>query len=172
MLKERKVKIVLVGLLSIAIMFVLSNYSVVRADDADGIWKTDAESTSTGTETTGSTSSGSTSSGSTSSGITSSGSTSTNYDWDSTDDGFEDAITESSEKNNTSNNSANNTSNTYNVLNNTSNNTLNNTSTTSNSNSLAKTGIEDSKGTLAIILVVSGIVGVYSFRKLREYSNM
>lgn len=65
--------------------------------------------------------------------------------------------------NNTTNNSTNNTSNTLNTLNNT------NRSTT---NSLAKTGIGDTNSILTLIIVVSGIVAVYSYKKLNDYKKL
>lgn len=170
MIKEKNLKIVLVGLLSVVIMFALSNYNIVRADDADGIWGTSTESTSTSDNTnTGSTTPSNTNTENTST----TGNTNTDDDWGTIDDDFENAITENTQTNNATNNSSNNTANntnsTFNVSNNTAN---NNASTTSNSNSLAKTGIEDSKGTVAVILVVCGIVAIYSFKKVREYNNM
>lgn len=77
-------------------------------------------------------------------------------------------------KNNTSNelnNSTNETNVVFNVSN--SNNITNSlNSTTSNSNSLAKTGITDSNGMFAVILIVCGIVAVYSFKKISDYKNM
>ena len=152
-------------------LVVLTSNSIVRADDADGIWGTDTGNTST----SGNANSENVTPANTNIENTStSGNTNTADDWGLNDDGFENAITENTTANNTSNNTANNISNnvvdnTFNVSNNT---TSNNTTTTSNSNSLAKTGIEDSKGIVSVIIVISGIVAIYSFKKIREYNNM
>lgn len=171
MKKIKKSKIILGTILSIALMLTLSNFSIVRADD--DAWPTIG---STEENTSSNTSTGN-----------SSGNTSTNSSLIDDDDPFsnlgaEDWSTPSLE-NTTSNNQTNNTS--ANATNNStadasvvfntsnSNNTTNSSrTTTSNSNSLAKTGIADSNGMIAVILVVCGIVAVYSFKKISDYKNM
>ena len=43
---------------------------------------------------------------------------------------------------------------------------------TTNSNSLAYTGIGDSNGMIALIVIVSGIVAIYSAKKFNDYKNV
>lgn len=50
-------------------------------------------------------------------------------------------------------------------------NTTNNTSTTSNSENLADTGIGDSSA-IALIIIVSAVVAIYSAKKFNEYKNV
>lgn len=45
-------------------------------------------------------------------------------------------------------------------------------STTTNSNSLANTGIGDSNGIIALIIIVSIIIAIYSAKKFNEYKNL
>ena len=47
-----------------------------------------------------------------------------------------------------------------------------NNSTTSNSNSLAYTGIGDSNGMIALIIIISAIVAIYSAKKFNDYKNV
>ena len=47
-----------------------------------------------------------------------------------------------------------------------------NNETTSNSNSLAYTGIGDSNGMIALIVVISAVVAVYSAKKFNDYKNV
>ena len=148
MKKERKFKMVLVVLLSVIMGLTLSSYNIVRADDGDDLLWTGE-------------------SGSTSSSLDSS-----DDDWDDIENEIDNntsnlsSIVDNSQANNNVNNNVNNNMN----INNT--NVANNTPTTANANSLAKTGIEDSKGALAIVVVISVIVAIYSLRKIKEYKNM
>lgn len=50
-------------------------------------------------------------------------------------------------------------------------NTTNNTSTISNSENLADTGIEDS-GVIALVIMISVVVAIYSAKKFNEYKNV
>ena len=163
MKKEKSLKIMLVVLVSVVMTIVLSEFNFVYADD--DIWGTESSSNST---------------------TNSSNSTSDNDPFSDMNDNewatpsLENTTSNSSTNNvvadNTTNTSTNDTAVVFNsTTNNTTNSTKNNTtknSTTSNANSLAKTGIEDSKNMVAIVLVISGIVGIYSFKKVRDYKDM
>ena len=163
MKKVEKLKIMLVILLSVVMTIALSSFNVVCADDIDDIWGTGSSSTTD--------------------------STTSDDDWGTptlenvTDNN--NTVTDNTTTNNTTtNNTTTNNTTTNNTTNNTSTNLVFNTantandtknsinSTTSNANSLAKTGVQDSKGIGAIILVVSGIVGIYSLKKVRDYKDM
>lgn len=151
MRKEKKSTFIFVVLLGVIMMFNLLSCNVVcAADEDDSIWPSPANNTNTNTNTN------------------TSSIDDDDDDWGSIENEIinETNTSNSVVTNNTTNNSTNNT-----VKVNTSN-TTNNSSTIANKNSLAKTGIEDSKGIVAIVLVVSGIVAIYSFRKVQEYKNM
>ena len=45
-------------------------------------------------------------------------------------------------------------------------------STTSNSENLADTGIGDSNGIMALIIVVSAVIAIYSAKKFNDYKNV
>ena len=59
-----------------------------------------------------------------------------------------------------------------NTENDTYNNLIETNSTTTNSNSLAETGIGDSNGIIALIVIISVIVAIYSAKKMNEYKNV
>ena len=69
-----------------------------------------------------------------------------------------------------------NTNNSITFNNITANNTANNSTSTnrsvSNSNSLAKTGLTDSKGFVAVIVLICGISAIYSFKKISDYKRL
>ena len=142
MKKSKISKVMLVMVLSCVMGIVLSNFNIVRAVDDDEIWATSTSDTTNNT--------------------------SDDDGWDTPK--WENAVVNTS-TNNTANtaNTANNTSNVFGTTNNTTNNV---STTTSNANSLAKTGIEDLTGTVAIVLVVCGIVAIYSLKKVKEYKDM
>ena len=48
----------------------------------------------------------------------------------------------------------------------------NSNSTTSNADNLAETGLEDSNGFIALIIMVSIIVAIYSVKKMNDYKNL
>lgn len=92
--------------------------------------------------------------------------TSNNTTNDTTNDTneFENAIEKNVvNKNNTTNNVTNNTTNKLNTL---------NSSNKATTNSLAKTGIGDANSIITLIIVVSGIVAVYSYKKLNDYKKL
>ncbi len=164
MKKVEKSKVILGIILSIVIILALSNFSIVRADD--DAWPTTGSSTENATNESNST-----------------GSLTTEDDpfLNLSDENWSTPATENTANNTTNDtsnqvsNSSNETNNVVNVTNtitNTNNNTNSVKSTTSNSNSLAKTGIADSNGMFAVILIVCGIVAVYSFKKVSDYKNM
>ena len=149
--KLLKSKIILGILISVIMVFALSSFYIVCADD---VWPGTTETTTGSTE-----------------------SSSISDDGDPFDSGnWSTPSLENNTVNNSTNvsldNNVNNSTNdiVFNTTNNTTTNKVN--STTSNSNSLAKTGIEDSNGMLAVILVVAGIVAIYSFKKINDYKNM
>ena len=83
--------------------------------------------------------------------------------------------------NNTTNGSltANNTATNNNVTNNTIRNTTNNTSNTVNtnanrnaSNTLAKTGLSNTNGIVALVLVVCAVSAIYSYKKVNDYKKL
>lgn len=87
------------------------------------------------------------------------------------------------EDNNTVNNTTNDLENGFanveveNEVNNTVENEYNNlyttrNSTTSNSENLADTGIGDSNGVMALIVIVSVVVAIYSAKKMSDYKNV
>lgn len=45
-------------------------------------------------------------------------------------------------------------------------------STTSNANNLADTGLDNSNGIIALIVVISLIVAIYSVKKMNDYNNL
>ncbi len=147
-MKNSKVlKIILMVLLSGIIAITMSNVSIVRAADEFDWNDLDGDTSSNTTEE------------------------------NTTDNNFATTPTETNNTtNDTTNNAVDNTG-FYSTTNSSANNTTNNSSvnkssTTSNSNSLAKTGIKDSKGTVSLIVVVCGIVAVYSLKKVRDYKDM
>lgn len=73
---------------------------------------------------------------------------------------------------NTSTNSSNSTLTTNSISNNTntSNNTVNRS--VSNTDTLAKTGLSDSKGTVTLIVVLCGISAIYSYKKINDYKKL
>ena len=82
--------------------------------------------------------------------------------------------TNNTNTNNTTNSSltANNTTNNT-VRNTATNNTTNNTSKTNNNvNTLAKTGLSDTNGIVALIVVVCGVSAIYSFKKVNDYKKL
>lgn len=81
--------------------------------------------------------------------------------------------TTNSNTNSNSSLAANNTTN--NTTRNTTNNTTNNTSNTNtnrNVNTLAKTGLSDTNGIVALIVVVCGVSAIYSFKKVNDYKKL
>lgn len=84
--------------------------------------------------------------------------------------------TNNTNTNNTTNSSltANNNTTTNNTVRNTAtNNTTNNTSKTNNNvNTLAKTGLSDTNGIVALIVVVCGVSAIYSFKKVNDYKKL
>ena len=82
--------------------------------------------------------------------------------------------TNNTNTNNTTNSSltANNTTNNT-VRNTATNNTTNNTSKTNNNvNTLAKTGLSDTNGIVALIVVVCGVSAIYSYKKVNDYKKL
>ena len=82
--------------------------------------------------------------------------------------------TNNTNTNNTTNSSltANNTTNNT-VRNTATNNTTNNTSKTHNNvNTLAKTGLSDTNGIVALIVVVCGVSAIYSYKKVNDYKKL
>ena len=84
--------------------------------------------------------------------------------------------TNNTNTNNTTNSSltANNNTTTNNTVRNTAtNNTTNNTSKTNNNvNTLAKTGLSDTNGIVALIVVVCGVSAIYSYKKVNDYKKL
>ena len=157
MKKEKSLKIMLVVLVSVIMTIVLSGFNFVYADD--DAWGSDTGSTSSASDNDPF-------------------SDLNDSDWGTPtlENTTNNTVANNVIENNVTNTPANDTAVVFNsTTNNTTNSTKNNTtknSTTSNANSLAKTGIEDSKNILAIVLVISGIVGIYSFMKVRDYKDM
>ena len=56
------------------------------------------------------------------------------------------------------------------ILNNTNNNVVNRSVT--NTDTLAKTGLSDSKGMVTLIVVLCGISAVYSYKKINDYKKL
>ena len=83
--------------------------------------------------------------------------------------------TNNTNTNNTTNSSltANNTTTNNTVRNTATNNTTNNTSKTNNDvNTLAKTGLSDTNGIVALIVVVCGVSAIYSYKKVNDYKKL
>ena len=83
--------------------------------------------------------------------------------------------TNNTNTNNTTNSSltANNTTTNNTVRNTATNNTTNNTSKTNNNvNTLAKTGLSDTNGIVALIVVVCGVSAIYSYKKVNDYKKL
>ena len=83
--------------------------------------------------------------------------------------------TNNTNTNNTTNSSltANNTTTNNTVRNTATNNTTNNTSKTNNNvNTLAKTGLSDTNGIVALIGVVCGVSAIYSYKKVNDYKKL
>ena len=81
--------------------------------------------------------------------------------------------TTNSNTNSNSSLAANNTTN--NTTRNTTNKTTNNTSNTNtnrNVNTLAKTGLSDTNGIVALIVVVCGVSAIYSYKKVNDYKKL
>ena len=77
--------------------------------------------------------------------------------------------------NNTTNSSltANDITNNNTVRNTATNNTTNNTSKANNNvNTLAKTGLSDTNGIVALIVVVCGVSAIYSYKKVNDYKKL
>ena len=83
--------------------------------------------------------------------------------------------TNNTNTNNTTNSSltANNATTNNTVRNTATNNTTNNTSKTNNNvNTLAKTGLSDTNGIVALIVVVCGVSAIYSYKKVNDYKKL
>ena len=83
--------------------------------------------------------------------------------------------TNNTNTNNTTNSSltANNTTTNNTVRNTATNNTTNNTSKTNNNvNTLAKTGLSDTNGIVALIVIVCGVSAIYSYKKVNDYKKL
>ena len=83
--------------------------------------------------------------------------------------------TNNTNTNNTTNSSltANNTTTNNTVRNTATNNTTNNTSKTNNNvNTLPKTGLSDTNGIVALIVVVCGVSAIYSYKKVNDYKKL
>ena len=83
--------------------------------------------------------------------------------------------TNNTNTNNTTNSSltANNTTTNNTVRNTATNNTTNNTSKTNNNvNTLTKTGLSDTNGIVALIVVVCGVSAIYSYKKVNDYKKL
>ena len=83
--------------------------------------------------------------------------------------------TNNTNTNNTTNSSltANNTTTNNTVRNTATNNTTNNTSKTNNNvDTLAKTGLSDTNGIVALIVVVCGVSAIYSYKKVNDYKKL
>ena len=83
--------------------------------------------------------------------------------------------TNNTNTNNTTNSSltANNTTTNNTVRNTATNNTTNNTSKTNNNvNTLAKTGLSDTNGIVALTVVVCGVSAIYSYKKVNDYKKL
>lgn len=148
----KNLKVVFIILLSVVLVLVCSNF-VLAADDED--------INSLFGETSGS----------------SENSENSNSEEDEDEEGESfDIITKSNNTNNNSNNTSNNTSNTNSAATlNTANNTNTNANTNrsvSNTNELAKTGIENNGGVITVFVLVCGISAVYSYKKFNEYKNL
>ena len=73
----------------------------------------------------------------------------------------------------TNNTNTNNTTTNNTVRNTATNNTTNNTSKTNNNvNTLAKTGLSDTNGIVALIVVVCGVSAIYSYKKVNDYKKL
>ena len=80
---------------------------------------------------------------------------------------------DNSTTNNTATNNTNNTTTNNTVRNTATNNTTNNTSKTNNNvNTLAKTGLSDTNGIVALIVVVCGVSAIYSYKKVNDYKKL
>lgn len=77
----------------------------------------------------------------------------------------------------TANNTTNNTTNSSLTANNTTRNTATNNTANSNSNrnvsnTLAKTGLSNNGGIIALVLVVFGLSAIYSYKKVNDYKKL
>ena len=112
------------------------------------------------------------STGNTASNATSDNSTTNNT---ATNNTVRNTATNNTNTNNTTNSSltANNTTTNNTVRNTATNNTTNNTSKTNNNvNTLAKTGLSDTNGIVALIVVVCGVSAIYSYKKVNDYKKL
>ena len=92
----------------------------------------------------------------------------------STDNNTANSLFENITTNNTTNTNTNSNNTVSNGLIST-NNTLTNNSvnrSVSNTETLAKTGIEDSKGMVAVFVVICGISAIYSYKKVNDYKKL
>ena len=95
----------------------------------------------------------------------------------STDNNTANSLFDNTTTNNTNTNTNTNTNSNNSVSNGliTTNNTLTNNSvnrSVSNTETLAKTGIGDSKGMIAVFVVICGISAVYSYKKVNDYKKL
>ena len=73
---------------------------------------------------------------------------------------------------NTNTNTTNNVTLTSNTVNNTSNISSNVNRSVTNTEQLAKTGLTDSNGIIALIVVLCGISAIYSYKKVNDYKKL
>ena len=128
----KKIKFLLVGLLSLLLIFTIST-AVLADNETDDPW-TELNNTNVETNTDNNT------------------------------------IIVDDTTNNTVNEENNEDNDLYNYLDNNEDNTDNSTGT--NAENLADTGLNDSKGAISLIIVISAIVATYSAIKMREYNNL
>ena len=143
--------------ISIGLIFAFSNFAY--AADEDPFFEITPENTSSNESTNESTN--------TSTNETANTSNNNTANTDSNNSLFS-----NTESNNTVTNNNNSTLTTNNGINNT--NTSNNVTNRSvtNTETLAKTGLSDSKGMLSLIVVLCGISAIYSYKKINDYKKL
>ena len=80
-------------------------------------------------------------------------------------------LTSTDNTNNTNNTNSTNNTNTAPLTSNTTNNT-NSTRNASNINTLANTGLSNTNGIIALIVVVCGVSAIYSYKKVNDYKKL
>lgn len=90
----------------------------------------------------------------------------------SEDEDFTELTSSSNSSNSSNTNSNNSNTNTNSSLTTNSNTNSNTNRSVSNTNQLAKTGIENNGGIIALFVLICGISAIYSYKKVNEYKSL
>ena len=148
----KKTRILLIVVLGLSLVFMLSMANMVFAADGNGLDQFFTTNT-----------------------LNSNNTTTNNTTTNSSDDGFTDLTSQNTSNTVNTTNITNNTS--SGIVNTTTNNTINTTNNTavnrsvSNTNTLASTGLADN-GALVLVVLVSIISAIYSFKKINDYKKI